>query len=98
MLTNTPRNASATPSEYTYMYYLKKEHFEQALEDFPFFRKKLILRAIEENKKLTSRRKKLLKKQPVYGFSFMKKDALRKIKTIFKDIERTAETLEKEKS
>ena len=50
------------------MYFIKKEAMKLVMEDYPHFRKNITERAIEENKKLTAHRKKLVKKAPMYGF------------------------------
>ena len=63
------------------------------MEDFPIFRRNMTERAIEENSRLATLRKKLLKRAPIYGFEFKKKEALVKVRQILKQIAKKQDSL-----
>ena len=66
---NSKRNGEAYAHETVKLYFLTKLDLVQIFEDFPDIRKSFTNRSIEHQKVLQAKRMKVVRKQPMFGFS-----------------------------
>lgn len=86
MICNIRRIGSAIAFNDCMLYYVHKSQFEMVMQDFPHIRKKLLMKAIKDNRYLCQARYKVLTKNPLYGLRQKQKKALNNIKDIHKQL------------